>query len=233
MDPFDPSVSLLDEDKRIPQKQEESPAVQDRLAWRVLHASCFLLGGTTFIAGTACLLVSPTSVSMALSSATLYIIGSCGFLAVDVLEFFTFTSPHSLRLNIASSAVGSSLYVAGSVGFVPLPSTASSAAVAALGNVGAWGFVLGSAVLAVSEAAKCARIISDGSALTPAVLSALCVELGAGLGALSFLVGTGLYMRGQFAGLTSAVLLIWMIGSIFFTAGGVALAHRHFVLHLS
>ena len=39
-------------------------------------------------------------------SAALYTVGSLGFLLVDVMEFFTFTSVFLLRLNIACSMTG-------------------------------------------------------------------------------------------------------------------------------
>ncbi len=47
-------------------------------------------------------------------SAFLYTLGSCGFLFVDVQEFFTFDGA-VLRLNISLSAIGSTFYVIGSV----------------------------------------------------------------------------------------------------------------------
>lgn len=49
-------------------------------------------------------------------SAWLYVIGSSGFLYVDVLEFFTFTQDSQLRCNISLSATGSLLYLIGSAG---------------------------------------------------------------------------------------------------------------------
>ncbi len=83
---------------------DSPPAPQDSTAWRVTHAAGFAIGGTTFIAGTACLYdtsIDPTG----LKSAVLYTIGSLGFLYVDVLEFVTFTDNIYLRMNISMSAV--------------------------------------------------------------------------------------------------------------------------------
>ena len=46
------------------------------------------------------------------SAGWLYTLGSCGFLYVDVLEYFTFTEPELvwLRRNISLSAMGSFWY---------------------------------------------------------------------------------------------------------------------------
>jgi hypothetical protein len=62
---------------------------------KALHAFFFLLGGTTFIAGTAALFW-PGNDAL---SASLYVLGSFGFLAVDVLEWLTFSGA-VLRTNI-------------------------------------------------------------------------------------------------------------------------------------
>ncbi len=80
------------------------PALHDSRIWRFTHALGFALGGTTFIAGTACYYfpsVDPTG----LKSAILYTVGSFGFLFVDVLEFVTYTEDSYLRINISLSAV--------------------------------------------------------------------------------------------------------------------------------
>ena len=202
-----------------------APLLQDSPAWRVVHALCFLLGGTTFCAGTAVLYPAPTPL-LATLSAALYTLGSLGFLAVDVLEFFTFTSPCLLRSNIALSALGSACYVAGSIGYFPALLAASPA-------LGVWGFLAGSALIGLSQLFKLRRIASNaGEQQVRGDAATACgVEGGAAAGAWLFFAGTLLGMLSPSAQL--AVLGLWMGGSVAFTVGGVSLAGRHCGLGLS
>ena len=55
--------------------------------------------------GTACYFY-PNWESGGLYAGILYTLGSCGFLYVDILEFFTFTEEGWLRINIFLSATG-------------------------------------------------------------------------------------------------------------------------------
>ncbi|KAG2497603.1 hypothetical protein HYH03_004347 [Edaphochlamys debaryana] len=201
-------------------------------AWKLLHALAFVLGGTTFISGTVALFFPGYDTL----SALLYTIGSCGFLSVDVQEFLTFEGA-VLRANIAMSLVGSSLYVVGSVGFFPSVFAWSPL-------IGIWGFILGSAVIGISQAIKTYRIgatntdgafslrhlITDTDARTSAG-----VETGACLGAWCFFFGTCLFNRGPLEGPDSVmqtVLWTWVAGSCFFTLGSAFLCYRHFVMRV-
>ena len=91
---------------------KSTPAWEDQTWWRVTHAGAFILGGVTFWIGTW-LYYDPADslgdLDQAQISAWLYIIGSIGFLYVDVEEFFTFTDEYWLRVNIACSVTGSTL----------------------------------------------------------------------------------------------------------------------------
>ena len=182
--------------------------------WRFAHAFGFVLGGITFIGGTSILYYTSYS-SAAFVSALLYTIGSLGFLSVDVLEFFTFTSPLTLRLNILASACGSFAYVLGSVGFFPSIISASGAA------LGIYGFEIGSGAIALSQLFKVRRLLVER-----ADTSSLLVETGAGIGASFFLVGTCLVDYNY-----QLVLALWLVGSFAFTIGGLSLSFRHFVLN--
>lgn len=205
--------------------------VQDTAWWRAVHAAGFATGGLTFIAGTALYWLPPTDAIDALAAA-LYTLGSVGFLTVDVMEFFTPAFRGCpLRANIAMSAVGSSFYVGGSVGYFP-------SLLAAAPAVGPWGFVVGSAAIAASQTWKVARLSQDpggGYSLRHVLRSrdvgtAVGVEFGACVGAALFLVGTA----GQLAGWDAApVLWTWLAGSVAFTAGAAFLAWRHFVMGVS
>ena len=119
-------------------------------------------GGTSFIAGTACLCYSDW-VQGPLASALLYICGSFGFLLVDVMEFFTFTEDKLLRLNILMSVSGSTAYVIGSVGFLPLVSAITP-------SFGIWGFIIGSVLIGVSQLWKTHRIGSAEGEFSAAAL---------------------------------------------------------------
>lgn len=124
--------------------------------WRVVHVFCFALGGTTFIVGTACYFDSIAAYSL---GAWLYIIGSCGFLGVDVLEMATFYSIDKyLTINIALSIIGSTLYILGSVGFLPSLSGADGST----SSLGVWGFILGSFFIGSSQVWKVFRIGTTG-----------------------------------------------------------------------
>jgi hypothetical protein len=59
------------------------------------------------------------------------------------------------------------------------------------------------------------------------------VELSAGLGAICFFIGTSLYEHGPIEGpgsMLDLVLQIWLAGSVLFTAGGLFLSWRHFIM---
>lgn len=218
-------------------------AAHDAPLWRAAHVLGFATGGITFIIGTA-LLMASSSDAAALASAVLYIVGSCGFLSVDVQEFLTFTEM-PLRANIALNAAGSLLYVIGSAGYLP-------SLLLLYPMLGAAGFIGGSALIGIGEIWKLARLsgvevaaesdeedaTAGGATSWRPSLRALCasremgtavgVEVGAGLGALLFLIGTALQVAAPDA--VAPVLAIWLAGSIAFTAGAASLGWRHFVM---
>lgn len=174
-----------------------------------------------------------SNTTAALLSAILYIIGSIGFLTVDVQEFFTFTACVPLRWNICLSAIGSTLYVLGSIGFIPSVITDSGS------GLGVWGFILGSAFIGVSQLWKCIRL-ATGESGWPSLstvfssretFTATGVEAGAGVGAWFFFAGTILY-NGTNPN-TDLVLALWMCGSVAFTLGAAYLAFRHFVMRVT
>ena len=210
--------------------------VQDTAAWRLLHVAAFLLGGTTFCAGTAYLYAPASDTTAPLWSAALYTVGSVGFLSVDVQEFFTYTADAALRTNIACSAAGSLLYVVGSLGFIPTLYAITPAP-------GELGFVLGSAAIGLSQAWKTARLGWTGASFSPAKLlrdvdtaTAVGVEASAGVGAWCFFAGTVIYTvfgPAPEGAWLAVVLATWCAGSAWFTIGGLFLAYRHIVMGVS
>lgn len=81
----------------------------------------------------------------------LYTLGSVGFLYVDILEFFTFTDDNWISANIVMSAIGSTFYVIGSVGFLPVFFEVSM-------TTGLLGFIVGSALIGLSQTWKVLRL---------------------------------------------------------------------------
>lgn len=229
--------------------RETEVAVYERSWWRILHALSFMVGGALFIVGTV-LLFLPTSTypDAPFQSALLYVIGSCGFLCVDVMEFFTFHEC-PLRGNILMSAVGSTFYVIGSAGFLPHIYTETSV-------YGIYGFILGSVIIGTSQTWKTIRLAgeevpqlgNDYGKKKPTIwvysvrtlfsskdiFTAAGVEASAGIGAWSFFVGTWLLsIHENSSEWYRIVLYIWVFGSVAFTTGAFFLAYRHFVMKVT
>lgn len=215
-------------------KGDEPIAWHDTILWRAIHAFGFALGGTTFIAGTAMYWLPADNTAAALAGGVCYILGSLGFLSVDVLEAITFKEC-PLRANILLSAAGSTLYVIGSVGFLPSILNKSNL-------LGVWGFILGSALIFVSQCWKVARL-SAGPNGRPSikaafaskdVATAIGVEAGACFGALFFLIGTAIYGQPSASSdETNDAIWLWMAGSVAFTFGAACLSWRHFVMKVT
>eukprot|EP00299_Pterocystis_sp_00344_P013045 c6346_g1_i1.p1 GENE.c6346_g1_i1~~c6346_g1_i1.p1 ORF type:complete len:243 (-),score=45.05 c6346_g1_i1:28-756(-) len=219
---------------------QEKPKEEFSCWWKLFHVFNFALGGTTFIAGTACYLYPDWAEAFTVA-AWLYTIGSVGFLLVDVQEIFTFCSDRWLTVNVFLSVCGSTLYIIGSVGFFPeldIP------------NVGIWGFILGSFFIGVSQIWKLHRIgspvpaleLSDGAAQKrfrfrhlfhdAESSTAVGVEAGACFGGWCFFFGTIMYQQGPIddPAFFNAVIVVWMFGSVFFTIGSIFLGIRHFLM---
>lgn len=230
-------------------KNKEAVELWDRAWWRATHAFGFCLGGITFLIGT--LLYYPAiydasrhdedGVAMlGVTTAWLYVIGSAGFLYVDVQEFFTFKDDLMLRINICCSMFGSLLYLIGSAGFLPSIYGWSPL----VGILGFWG---GSLSIGCSQTWKLFRILStpdDPKNPLAAIhrINAACVEGGAMVGGFSFLIGTTFFWRGPIEGDDTClvtcnnyelVLAFWVMGSLAFSFGGWSLAKRHIVYKIT
>ena len=209
---------------------EAPKAIEETKLWQAFHALFFLIGGYTFIFGTAAYYFPDWEASY-LVAGILYTIGSSGFLGVDLMEFFTFTSDPILRINISLSAIGSAFYVIGSVGFIPAvyESTAMWNVIGFTpATTGVYGFIAGSFFIGVSQFWKVWRIMNTTKDMT-----AVGVELGAGLGAWCFFVGTIMYtIPYYYDNLYVTIVNIWELGSILFTTGAMFLTYRHCVLNV-
>jgi len=216
--------------------------IKTTFLWKFLHAIFFLTGGITFMFGSACYYFPDWPESF-LIGRVLYMIGSCGFLGVDVMELFTFTSDRILSLNIFMSATGSFLYVVGSIGYIPavyestttwniitfnLTTVGGPAFNIGLtpATTGAYGFIAGSFFIGCSQMWKVWRILST----TTKDMIALGVELGPCLGAWCFFVGTIMYYNVSLLEAPSAYIVnIWEAGSVLFTIGALFVTYRHCV----
>ena len=194
--------------------------------WRVTHFLGFFTGGATFIFGTLCYYF-PAWTEGALDAGILYTLGSLGFLYVDFLEFFTFTDNFWVRANISMSIIGSTFYVIGSVGFIPMIFNTSM-------TCGLLGFIFGSACIGASQTWKLLRLSREDGGLFGSVDTAtqVGVEGGAMIGGFCFLIGTSMFASGQPVEGTwfQAILAIWEAGSVAFTVGSLFLGYRHFVM---
>jgi len=217
-----PSYKALGDTKAV----EEMP-LELQSWWMRTHFLGFFCGGTTFILGTLCYFY-PEWEEGGLYADMLYTLGSCGFLYVDVLEFFTFTDDFLLRCNITMSATGSTFYVIGSVGFLPVFFNESA-------TCGELGFIAGSAFIGVSQSWKVLRLsrssLRGGPCASKDTLTAIGVEAGAMIGAFCFLLGTIMFAHGPVEGaFYQLILTIWVWGSCAFTMGSFFLGYRHFLM---
>ena len=129
-----------------------------------------------------------------------------------------------LVVNLALSALGSAIYVVGSVCFYPSLD---------VDIVGEWAFVVGSAVIVLSQAWKVGRIgLGGGKGFECQNLAvdggtAFGVEFCAGVGGLGYLVGTWVSLAG---GGEYVIYDWWMLGGAMFGVSGLFLCYRHLVM---
>jgi hypothetical protein len=180
----------------------------------------------------------------------LFTIGSAGFLIADLLEWWYFRvgcmfdseyfhpnrhipffSRAEVGLNFFFSAIGSALYLIGSIDFIP-----SFNAIVE----GSWIFIFGSSVIFLSQLWKVIRTLktdpTDVSDLTMK-LSNACVDLPAfgvdvfaGLGGLAYCIGSTMFLphfdTNGAAEYHAAV--VFVTGGTFFLLSGIFLAYRYF-----
>ncbi len=137
---------------------------------------------------------------------------------------------------------GSTAYVIGSYGFLPSVTEDNQ-------ELGPWGFIIGSALIFASQSWKVLRIVRGeadqgrgeaaalvvgkrfGFRLRSCAKTGLGVEANAGLGGLMFFIGTVMYVtRVPEGAYFTSILLIWVLGSLFFTMGSLFLNYRHFAM---
>ena len=122
-------------------------------------------------------------------------------------------------VNFAYSALGSLLYLIGSVMFIPeLDSIV----------LGTWVFIFGSAIIFTSQAWKIYRCESFSDDVT-----AVNVDAFAGLGGLAYLVGSTQFLPAYDLNDadTNAAAAWFTLGGSAFTLSGLAIVYRYFIAH--
>ncbi|CAF1231849.1 unnamed protein product [Didymodactylos carnosus] len=243
------------------------------LIWRIFHATHYMLGGLLFITGSC--MYFPHVINLNFNSLNvggwLFTIGSTFFLLADLQEWFyyrigccldktyrhayelanqdLFHYPKSdlrgkyeraaIGLNFFMSACGSALYLAGSILFLQIFEKELV--------VGEWLFIVGSAVIYLSQVWKlyrsgCTNIDDrhDQSFTIKNILNdkpALGIDLFAGLGAIFYFIGTILFLPNfntSPSGWTEErSSWLFVAGGTCFTLSGLFLQYRHyFTRHL-
>jgi hypothetical protein len=178
----------------------------------------------------------------------LFTFGSLTFLIADIQEWLLYAPPclkrhriidegterapliaapgeasdedYELGLNFFLSAIGSLLYLLGSIFIIPSFNTP---------NLGAWGFIIGSVFVWLAQLWKVQRMRPfQRDHWTIDEWSAFQVDFMASTGGFWFLVGTAASLSPHVS--TVAVVNMWVIGSCAFTWSGCALLYRHFSL---
>ena len=185
----------------------------------------------------------------AFEGSLLFTFGSLTFLIADIQEWLLYAPPclkrhklagaapehaplmhapdqedseaaYELGLNFFLSAIGSLLYLLGSIFIIPSLNTP---------NLGAWGFIIGSVFVWLAQLWKVRRMRPlQRDHWTQDEWSAFQVDFMASTGGFWFLVGTAASLSPHVT--LVSVVNMWVIGSVAFTWSGGALLYRHFVL---
>lgn len=212
--------------------------VDNSLCWRLCHSVSYLIGGVTFPVASVIYLprLLAKAPSMESIAGWLFTIGSFFFLVADLMEWnhyrpMCFRSSAcgfawNLGLNFLFSATGSLFYLLGSIYFIP-----------SVANLfyGELFFIIGSAIIALSQAWKCYRTCvtpSNQSACTNINedLWGFIVDLFAGLGGLFYLIGTVIYCKSPAPEDKHYVLAIvwWILGGTAFLISALAMWKRYY-----
>lgn len=216
--------------------------------WKLFHGISYLIGGITFVLGSFCYypFISPY-VNGDVVGGWLYTIGSLSFLIADLKEWNHFKlgcigQPNNEKvstwksyltraqvgINFFLSACGSLLYLLGSIFFIPATNNLT---------LGELLFIYGSIVIFLSQLWKCLRTSFYCEDLSNCKfnldnikedLPGFLVDVFAGLGGLSYAIGTYDFM----VAVTSDDLLdavnLFVIGGLNFFLSGICMQYRYF-----
>lgn len=166
----------------------------------------------------------------------LFTVGSFFFLVADLMEWNHYRpaclssrlcgGTWNLGFNFLLSATGSLFYLLGSIYFIP-----------SVANLfyGELYFIIGSAIIALSQAWKCYRTCTTpptrpACANIKEDLLGFIVDLFAGLGGLFYLIGTAIYCKSPAPEDRYYVLAIvwWILGGAAFFISAMAMQKRYF-----
>lgn len=244
---FDKSNSVDFKQEGIPQFKSTA---DNSTNWKLWHGINYMCGGIFFVFGSLCYYpFSNNYVSGDILGGWLFTIGSLNFLLADLTEwdhfkfgcvnnpvvpnvdnsFKAYLKRAEMGLNFFSSAIGSLLYLLGSIYFIP-----------AMNNIalGEYLFIYGSIIIFFSQGVKCYRSLktnekdpSDQRINIENInsdLKGFLVDLFAGLGGLFYTIGTYLFMEI----ITTEDLIFsvhfFMLGGCSFFASGVFMQLRYF-----
>lgn len=208
-----------------------------KLWWRILHCTAYVFGGVTFLIGSICYLPSTSNYIL---GGWLFTWGSLAFLFADLFEWYTNNRVgccnYGIDLKIIEeyelinkskiddvdgknfflSAIGSFLYLIGSILFIPSLNAMT---------LGTQIFIIGSTVIAISQAWKLSRY-PDYTTDLPAIH----VDSGAGIGGFFYLIGSIFFLpslTGTNIGGLAAPLFV--CGGACFFWSGLGIVYRYFI----
>jgi hypothetical protein len=221
------------------------------LSWRLWHSINYMFGGIFFFFGS--LMYFPSinkQFNGDLVGGWLFTIGSTNFLLADLTEFNHFRKgfigalePHHLSvnypvsrfrktelgINFLGSVLGSLLYLIGSICFIPATN---------LLTLGEWTFIVGSAIIFLSQTWKCFRTLcvdetnpEDNAFKLSNVwwdFSGFNVDLHAGLGGLMYFFGTWFFMGIKNESDKTFAAAWFISGGTFFSLSGIAMQYRYY-----
>jgi hypothetical protein len=197
--------------------KSESPhfpsTVDNSLPWRIWHGTNYMFGGIFFVLGSICYYPEVSKVVNGdLLGGWLFTIGSANFLLADITEWNHFrfgciggneNQPKrsicsrlkraQFGLNFFTSAIGSLLYILGSIFFIPATNLLYEGEIL---------FIVGSLIIFFSQLLKCVRTAitnesgNEKNSISNNIkvdFSGFNVDLWAGLGGLSYAIGTWLF----------------------------------------
>lgn len=218
--------------------------VENSLQWRIWHGVNYMIGGITFLLGSY---MYYPSVNLSLNGymigAWLFTIGSSTFLLADLTEWNHYRPgcmplndlqgfKHKFKaaevgLNFFMSATGSFLYLLGSIFFIPSLDMLVA---------GEYLFIYGSLVIFFSQSWKCFRTMFVGDDNewkwrkdnVLGDISGFNVDIHAGLGGLSYAIGTYLFKAMTTDDEQISATNWFMAGGFFFTLSGLFMQYRYF-----
>lgn len=220
--------------------------IDNSTAWKIWHGINYMIGGVTFFIGSYCYFsyINAKYPNSFVLGGWLYTIGSACFLLADLTEWnhfnfgcitktkykgeqslFNTLLRAEIGINFFCSAIGSLMYLLGSIFFIPsldmLPA-------------GEFLFIYGSLVIFFSQLWKCLRTaFIGGFKLTNITedFSGFVVDLCAGLGGLCYCIGT-LIFESMVTDYDQNIASHWFVtGGTFFTLSGLAMQYRYFLQH--